>query len=180
MATTCSPCLRACSRAGTIELVRSRMSNLHERIATFERQASVLSAWSAGLTRDQLLATPVAGTWSMQTLIVHMLDSDLAATHRMRRIVAEELPLLIAYDETAFAARCHYAQADIAQVCQLFAANRTFTAMWLRTLGPTDFTRQGVHNQRGKVSLDDMLNIYTDHVIHHERFALAKRAALLK
>lgn len=156
------------------------MSNLHERISTFERQASALASWSQGLSRDQLLATPVPGTWSMQTLLVHMLDSDLVATHRMRRIVAEDLPLLIAYDETAFAARCHYAQTDIAQVCSLFAANRAFTASWLRTLSLTDFTRQGVHNQRGKVSLDDMLNIYTDHVIHHERFALAKRAALLR
>ncbi len=156
------------------------MSNLHERISTFERQASALAAWSQGLSRDQLLAVPVAGTWTMQTLLVHMLDSDLVATHRMRRIVAEDLPLLIAYDETAFAARCHYNQADIAQVSSLFAANRAFTAAWLRTLDPADFARQGVHNQRGKISLDDMLNIYIEHVTHHERFALAKRAALLR
>jgi uncharacterized damage-inducible protein DinB len=154
------------------------MHTLSQRIDEFAKQASCLSAWAAGLSREQLIATPVTGAWSMQTLIVHMLDSDLAATHRMRRIVAEDVPLLIAYDESAFAARCQYAKADIAQVCELFAANRTFTTAWLRTVPDADFARVGVHNQRGKVSLLDMLEIYTQHVTHHETFAMAKRRAM--
>lgn len=150
----------------------------HPLISVFAQQASAPSDWAKGLSRQQLLATPVPGTWSMQTLLIHMLDSDLAATHRMRRIVAEETPLLIAYDETLFAQRCHYEQTDVAQACDLFARNRTFTASWLATLDASVFSRVGVHNQRGKVTLDDMVKIYVDHVTHHEKFAMQKRRAL--
>jgi hypothetical protein len=147
-------------------------------IASFESGADALTRWTAGLTRAQLLATPVPGTWSMQTLIVHMLESDLAAVHRMRRVVAEEVPLLIAYDETLAAKRLAYEQADARQVCELFRATRLFAASWLRTVSPSDFARVGVHNQRGKVSLLDFVKIYVEHVQHHERFAQAKRRAL--
>jgi uncharacterized damage-inducible protein DinB len=154
------------------------MTTLAPLIDTFASQATCLNHWTNALSREQLLSTPVPGTWSMQTLVVHMLDSDLAATHRMRRIVAEETPLLIAYDESLFANRCSYDKADIAQVVQLFALNRTFTAHWLRTVAPADFSRVGVHNQRGKVTLAEMVQIYIDHVTNHERFALAKRRAL--
>lgn len=150
----------------------------HPLISVFAQQASAPSDWAQGLSRQQLLATPVPGTWSMQTLLIHMLDSDLAATHRMRRIVAEETPLLIAYDETLFAQRCNYEQTDVAQACDLFARNRTFTANWLATLDTSAFSRVGVHNQRGKVTLDDMVKIYVDHVTHHEKFAMQKRRAL--
>ncbi|HLP84713.1 MAG TPA: DinB family protein [Phycisphaerales bacterium] len=150
----------------------------HPLISVFALQASAASEWAQGLSRQQLLATPVPGTWSMQTLLIHMLDSDLAATHRMRRIVAEETPLLIAYDETLFAQRCKYEQTDVAQACNLFAHNRKFTADWLATLDASAFSRVGVHNQRGKVTLDDMVKIYVDHVTHHEKFAMQKRRAL--
>src|SRR5688572_8589914 len=72
-------------------------------IDRYEARAEVPGRAVAGLTREQLLAFPVPGTWSIQQIIVHLLESDLVATHRMRRIVAEDLPLVIGYDETRFA-----------------------------------------------------------------------------
>lgn len=151
---------------------------VHGLIELFEAGASAPARWAAGLSREQLLATPVAGAWSMQTLIVHMLDSDIAATHRMRRVAAEELPLLIAYDETLAAQNLAYDKMDIKQVCDLFALNRAFTAAWLRTLAPQTFDRAGVHNHRGRVTLVEFVQLYVNHVTHHEKFAMAKRRAM--
>lgn len=149
-------------------------------LETYARQAARPAQWIAGLSRDQLLAHPVPGTWSIQHLLVHVLDSDLIATHRMRRMAAEELPLLIAYDETLFARNLDYDRADPALVCDLFALNRRFTAQWLAGAPDAVFARQGVHNQRGKVSVADLLAVYVDHVTHHEKFLVEKRRALGK
>lgn len=129
----------------------------------------------AGLSRDQLLAHPVPGTWSIQEIVVHLLDSDLAATHRMRRIAAEEQPLLIAYDETAFAKTLSYDRDDLALVCRLFEVNREFTAAFLRRLPPEAFARTGVHNQTGIRSLLDLVGAYANHVDHHMKFLLEKK-----
>lgn len=147
-------------------------------IARYEAGADCLSRWIAGLTRAQLLATPVVGTWSMQQLVVHMLESELAAVHRMRRIVAEDVPLLIAYDETLAAKNLGYEKTDAAQAAELFRMLRVFATAWLRTLDGAAFARQGVHNQRGKISLATMVALYADHGEHHAKFANAKRAAL--
>jgi uncharacterized damage-inducible protein DinB len=147
-------------------------------IDRYEAGSDALSRWIAGMTREQLLATPVAGTWSMQQLVIHMLESELAAVHRMRRIVAEELPLLIAYDETLAAKNLSYEMTDAVQAAQLFQMLRAFATAWLRTLDSAAFSRQGVHNQRGKVSLAAMITLYAQHGEHHATFASAKRVAL--
>ena len=109
---------------------------------------------------------------------VHLLDSDLASTHRMRRIVAEECPLLVAYDENAFIARLPSADADLVEVLDLFEANRRFTARWLRSLPAEAFSRVGIHTQRGKVTLLQIVEIYSNHVGHHLEFVAQKRRNL--
>ena len=61
---------------------------------------------------------------------------------------------------------------------RLFDANRRFTEQWLRTLTPDAFAREGIHTQRGKVTLKDLLEIYNKHVDHHQSFVQGKRAAM--
>jgi hypothetical protein len=143
----------------------------------FVAQAGDLSTWCQGLSEAQLDARPVPGAWTMRQLVVHMLDSDLAAGHRMKRMAAEDVPLLIAYDETAFAEKL-YAGVDVNLACELFRMNRLHTGEVLRKLPAEAFARVGVHNQRGKVTLAEMVGIYIHHMDHHAPFARAKRVAM--
>lgn len=149
-------------------------------IDRYEQGGRDFAALAQGVPPEQLDTRIAPGTWSIREVLVHLLDSDLAATHRMRRIAAEDLPLLIAYDETAFIARLRSNEMNLAQVQALFSANRTFTAAWLRTLTPEDFTRAGIHNQRGRITLHEMLNMYINHLAHHTQFIEGKRASLNK
>ncbi len=129
-----------------------------------------------GLSREQLTAFPVPGTWSIAQIAVHIWDSDAAATHRMKRIASEDRPLIIAYDETAFARDLRYHDMDLARVCTLFEQNRLHTAEMLRLLPDAAFDRFGIHNQRGKVTLGEMVRLYVDHLAHHLSFIERKRA----
>jgi DinB superfamily len=52
------------------------------------------------LTRDQLVARPIPGKWSTLEVVCHLVDSEQAWCHRMKRVIAEEKPLLIGYDNT--------------------------------------------------------------------------------
>ena len=60
----------------------------------------------------------------------------------------------------------------------LFEANRRFTARWLRTLPGEAFARTGIHTQRGKVTLQQIVEIYANHVDHHLKFVAEKRRNL--
>ena len=149
-------------------------------IDSYERGAATLRNAARGLSTEQLNTRLAPGTWSIKEVIVHMVDSDQAASHRMRRIAAEDMPLLVSYDENAFIARLDNTAMDANEALELFDANRRFTARWLRTLEPAAFARVGIHTQRGRVTLGEILDIYVKHLDNHMVFTDGKRKALGK
>lgn len=149
-------------------------------IERYEAQSHELKHWVHGMTDHDLDAVPVPGTWSVRQLTVHMLDSDLIATHRMRRIAAEEKPLLVGYDETGFSRVPAINAGSLEDVAELFAINRRWTADFLRALPDAAFDRQGVHTQRGLVTIGQFVEIYIRHVEHHRTFLQDKREKLGK
>ncbi len=131
-----------------------------------------------GLTREQLTTFPIPGTWSIQQILWHLSDSDLIASDRMKRVIAEDNPLLVGYDQTRFSQRLPYHDLDPAIACELFRLNRLVTAETLRRLPAEAFQRTGVHNERGKLTLLDLVNMYVDHVQNHMKSVEQKRALL--
>jgi uncharacterized damage-inducible protein DinB len=132
----------------------------------------------AGMSREQLVSRPVAGKWSTLEVVCHLVDSDQAWSHRMKRIIAEDRPLFIGYDETRFARALAYQESDIEEELALFEGTRRQMARILRTLPPDAWARDGVHNERGLLTLQEHLQIEVDHVPHHVKFIAEKRRAL--
>ena len=153
---------------------------IKQAIDRYAAGATVPAQWIKGLSKEDLLAAPVPGKWSIQTLVHHVLDSDLIASHRMKRIIAEETPLLIGYDETQFAAKLGYATLDVVLACDLFRLNRELTVQILRNQPEAVFARSGVHNQYGKQTLLQLVNLYGGHLEHHAPFLVEKRQRLGK
>lgn len=153
---------------------------LADAIDRFEAGATVPAAAIAGLTSAELNSVPVPGTWSIQQIIVHLWESDLAAVHRMRRVIAEDLPLLISYDESAAATALFYEHEDLARVCRLFEDQRRLMAAVLRRLPESAFARVGIHNTRGKISLAEFVELYVEHLRGHLKHLVRKRELLAK
>src|SRR6266436_4236588 len=101
----------------------------------------------AGMTREQLLARPVPGKWSTLEVVCHLADSDQAWCHRIKRVIAEEKPLLIGYDESRFIASLFYHDREVEDELALIAATRGQMTQILRSLPETAWTREGVHNE---------------------------------
>jgi len=132
----------------------------------------------AGLDAEQLRARPVPGKWSTLEVVCHLADSDQVWCHRMKRVIAEERPLLIGYDETRFTAALPYHEADLEEELTLIEAMRRELARILRGLPDSAWSRTGVHNERGLVTLEEMLRAEVEHVPHHLTHVLEKRKAL--
>jgi uncharacterized damage-inducible protein DinB len=133
-----------------------------------------------GLGKAELDAFPVPGTWSIRQIVLHVVDSDLVGSERMKRVIAEENPPLVAFDESAWAKNLFYQELDAAAACELFRANRSITAGILRRLPDEAFERSGNHSERGKVTLAEIVNTFTDHLDHHMKFIQQKRKLLGK
>ncbi len=149
-------------------------------IERYSAEAAELGKSIAGLAPEDLLAFPVPGTWSIQQIVLHIVDSDLVLSDRIKRVIAEDKPLLIGFDETKFAARLHYDVQDPAVACDLLVKNRQLMTSILRKLPDDAFERVGIHTERGKVTLADLLLNAVNHLQHHLKFVREKRALLGK
>jgi len=141
--------------------------------------ATLPAAAIAGLTRQQLNAFAVPGTWSIQQIVIHLMDSDLIGADRMKRVAAEDrVPSLIGYDESAFVRNLFPDQLDPRLACEVFEKNRLLTAEVLRRLPEAAFQRTGDHNEHGIMTLAELVQNYADHLDHHLKFIREKRTLL--
>jgi hypothetical protein len=62
--------------------------------------------------------------------------------------------------------------------CDLFHKNRLMTGTILRKLPATAWDRFGIHNERGKITLAEMVEMYIQHLDHHLKFIAKKRDLL--
>ena len=131
-----------------------------------------------GLNAVHLHAKPTDGSWTLQQIAIHMLDSDLIGSDRMKRIACMDNPLLCGYDETAFSKLPGSEQLNPFAACEWFQKNRLMTATILRALPDSAFHRTGIHTESGKVSLGEMIGKYIHHLEHHLIFIAKKRAIL--
>jgi hypothetical protein len=132
----------------------------------------------AGMTREQLLAHPVPGKWSTLEVVCHLADFDPILADRMKRVIALDRPPLIGADETRFAASLAYPQRDLEEELTIVEKTRSQLARVLRTLPEDVLGRVGVHNERGPLTLEQLLATATRHIVHHLKFIEDKRRAL--
>jgi hypothetical protein len=149
-------------------------------IERYANGAGALGAAIAGLTKTELAAFPVPGTWSIQQIVFHMYDSELIASDRLKRIIAMDNPLLTGFDEALFANRLFYNELDTQVACAVVEQNRLLTAEIFRRLPDEAFARTGIHSERGKIALGDYLVSTCDHLDHHLGFIRKKRDLLGK
>jgi hypothetical protein len=127
-----------------------------------------------------LLARPGPGDWSIQELVIHVVDSDAIAIDRMKRILTEDNPPLLYADETAYNARLFPDEQSLEDALTLFDVGRRQWARVLRKLPDEAFSRHGTHNRRGIMTLGEMVEGYIKHLDHHLVFLRAKRDRLGK
>jgi hypothetical protein len=132
----------------------------------------------SGLKREDLVARPVPGRWSILEVVCHLADSEQAYCHRMKRVIAEDHPLLPGYDETRFAGSLAYHERDLEQELTLLEGMRQQMARILRALPESAWSRTGEHTERGGMTLEDLLRTEAEHIPHHLTFIAEKRRAL--
>lgn len=147
-------------------------------VEVYRAGADVPGQCLGGLSSHELDAHPVAGMWSIREVILHLMDSDLVGADRMKRVIAEQNPTLLAYDESAFARNLGYGRLDAGLASEIFRLNRLMMATILEQLPDEAFARAGMHTEHGRESLEDLVRGYATHLDHHVRFIHAKRACL--
>jgi uncharacterized damage-inducible protein DinB len=154
------------------------MSKQYSLIETYSQGSKTLRQEVAGMSPEQMRARPIAGKWSTLEVVCHLVDSEQAWIHRLKRVIAEPRPLLIGFDENSFAATLGYQERNLEQELSQLELMRQQMTRILRSLPPEAWKRTGVHNERGLMGLEEMVQTITDHIPHHLAFVRQKRRAL--
>jgi uncharacterized damage-inducible protein DinB len=133
----------------------------------------------AELTREQLLARPVAGKMSTLEVVCHLADFEPIMADRMKRVIAEENPTLLGADENRFLTALAYHDRDLDEELTIIERTRSQLARILRTLPNDALLRTGTHNERGPLTLEKLLTTAINHIPHHVQFIHQKRQALV-
>ena len=154
------------------------MPQLEQLIESYLAGIQTLHQAVAGMALEHLLARPVPGKWSTLEVVCHLADFDPIYADRMKRVIAEDRPTLLAADENLFASALAYHQRDLEEELTLIEQTRRQMVRILGTLPCEALDRVGLHNQRGPRTLADLLTSATAHIPHHVPFILEKRWAL--
>ena len=141
-----------------------------DRDALITRYATGAEAYAAalgGLTDAELDRAPADGGWTPRMVAHHVADSETNSYIRLRRLVAEDDPLIVGYDEERWAARLAYDRPVVSAV-NVVRAVRAASLELLLTLGPDDWARaSGTHSESGPYTLDTWLQTYAQHPLEH-------------
>jgi hypothetical protein len=119
-----------------------------------------------GLTDADLDHPAPAGGWTARQVAHHLADSEATAYVRLRRLIAEDEPIIQGYDEPEYARRLHYDR-PIASSLAVLRGVRAASLSLLESLTPAEWERGGTHEESGPYSVNAWLEIYASHSHDH-------------
>jgi DinB superfamily len=133
---------------------------------TYRAGYAAVEAALANITEAELDRRPADGTWTAREVVHHLADSESMAYIRLRRLIAEDNPVIQGYDEPVWAQRLHYGR-PIATSLAVLAAVRAASLELLEALSEAEWARAGTHSESGQYTVEGWLRVYTRHAADH-------------
>lgn len=142
--------------------------NQQERRAMIVKYRSGFDAVADALKGigDGELDTSASGEWTPRQIAHHLADSEIMSALRLRRLIAEDAPLLAGYDEAEFARRLTRDR-PIGPSIEAMRWARETSLQIVERLTEDEWTRTGTHAESGPYSVETWLEIYAAHPHDH-------------
>ncbi|MDB4908824.1 MAG: hypothetical protein JWO05_3608 [Gemmatimonadetes bacterium] len=153
-----------------------------ELLHAFEAGPARLRLATIGLTPAERAARPIPGKWSVNELIMHVVDSELMGATRIRLAFTSPGIAVPGYDQERWAAMFDYqdsSDTDVREAFVLFEALRRHSLSVFARLAPHQWSDAYVeHAEHGPVTMRNLLELYADHSERHLAQLLARRELL--
>jgi hypothetical protein len=145
------------------------MSDLSALLERFRRGPEVLAMVLTGVFGEEEDFAIAPGKWSIRQIVAHLADAELVGAHRLRQVIAEDNPTLIAFDQDAWTRNLDYAARKPKQSLETFRRIRAENYELLKGLPEAAFERSGNHTENGAMTLRRLLEGYAEHAETHAR-----------
>jgi hypothetical protein len=79
-----------------------------ELVKKYKEGYAVVAAALEGASDAELDRRPAPGKWTSREIVHHLADSEMTSAIRLRRLIAEDRPTIVGYDQEEYAERLHY------------------------------------------------------------------------
>jgi hypothetical protein len=138
-----------------------------DSFAVYKRTPAALKKSLRGLKPRQLATPPAKGRWSVAQIVAHLCDAELVMSYRFRLAIAESGRKIQAYDQDKWADNLGYASAGCAAKIALFLNMREENISLLGSLSAKQWQRYGMHEERGKETVERMVQMIAGHDLNH-------------
>jgi hypothetical protein len=121
----------------------------------------------SGLTAAQVVATPVDGEWSIAQIVHHCGDAHMNGYIRLKLMLTEDNPPVKPYDEAVWGQLPDATSANIRTTLTLLVGLHPRWVEALESLDEAAWERTGVHGYLGTITVDDLINTYSQHCQIH-------------
>jgi uncharacterized damage-inducible protein DinB len=115
------------------------------------------------------------GEWAVIQVVAHLADAEERAVERVRVMSSEDQPQLFSYDQEERAELRGYLEMDLGEQLSRFARLRAERADALSALDAASWSRIGVHDQYGPITIHALMA----HMAKHDAIHLAQVARLV-
>ena len=138
-----------------------------EPIEVQRETAGALAKIIRPLTKKQLSERPEPGKWSITEILAHLVDTELVLSVRMRLVICQNGSRIDAVNQDLWAQTLEYPQKEPKVSLETFRVLRENNLQMLRALPKNAWENYGMHSERGKETLTDMVRMYAGHDLNH-------------
>jgi hypothetical protein len=128
---------------------------------------SDLVALTSNRSARELAHAPQRGDWSAAEVAAHMADAEMVYSVRVRMMLTDDNPSLTGYDEKAWASRLSMCDENVAASVARFRVLRDANLRLYESLEPAEWSRTGVHEERGLVTVRNIIETLIGHDREH-------------
>jgi hypothetical protein len=110
---------------------------------------------------------PGPGKWSINEIVAHLADTEVAVGFRLRMILGEPGVPIQAFDQDEWVKALHYEKRGLRQSCAQYRTFRDANVALLKTLAPAQWKHHGLHAERGEETIEMIVRMIAGHDINH-------------
>ncbi len=122
-----------------------------------------------GVDPEDLRRAEAPGKWSIIQVIQHLADSELVNGYRVRAVLTEVEPAIAGYDQDAWAQDLDYANRNFGDAFDQLVVLRVANLELYQSLSEEQLNRWGVHAERGRESVRQLIRLLAAHDMVHLR-----------
>lgn len=106
------------------------------------------------------------GKWTLKEMLGHIIDTERILVYRLTCFARAEQQPLPGFDEDNYVLNARFAERDLEDLIEEFAALRKSNLYLFKSLNETELNRKGIASGR-EINVRSILFIIAGHIIHH-------------